>query len=398
MKKMLLLGGSYAEIPLIKAAKKAGYYIITTGNQTDGLGHSYGDEYINCDFSDRNAICELARRLDVDAICSGCNDFAYLSAAYACERLGLPGHDAFETARKIHHKDQYRKLAQQLGIAAPRAYQCRNEEEMQEAAKHINFPVIVKPVDLTGGKGMKRCDEEEQLKDAFYSAMQVTREDHIVLEEFVVGTNHGFSAYIQDQRVSFWFVDNEQYYHNPYLVSGASAPGDVPDDAIGQLCRDCEKIAQKLQLKDGILHIQFILDKNFVPVIIEICRRSPGDLYVHLVELARGIDYAEYIVAGETGTKMPPPVSHKTKGCYIRHCIMADAEGILEDVCIAKELEPYILEKMLWYHKGEHITDMYKYKAGILFLYFEKETEYRYYLEKLTQLVTIKVRQESRLK
>ena len=106
MKKMLLLGGSHAEIPMIQAAKKMGYYVITSGNQVDGLGHPYGDKYVQADFSDKEAILQLAKKEQVDAICSGCNDFACLTAAYVAEKLGSPGHDSYENAIKIHHKDK----------------------------------------------------------------------------------------------------------------------------------------------------------------------------------------------------------------------------------------------------------------------------------------------------
>lgn len=391
MKKLLLLGGSHAEIPLIQAAKKMGYYVITSGNQADGLGHPYGDEYINCDFSDKEAICALAKEKQVDAICSGCNDFAYLSAAYACEKLGIPGHDPYETAVKIHHKDRYRALAEELGIETPGACSCQSLKEVEAACETLHFPIIVKPVDLTGGKGMKRCDSKEEALKAYEGAMKATREPGIVVEEFVTGTNHGFSAYIQDKKVTFYFVDNEQYYLNPYLVSGASAPGDVPESAVDRLIKDCEKLAEALRLKDGILHIQFILEDDKTPVIIEVCRRAPGDLYVHLVELQTGVDYPAYIVAGEAGIKMPLPKRKAENGYYVRHCAMANKQGKVKEVSISKEIAPFICEKMLWYREGEEIEDVLKYKAGILFLHFTQEKEYRHYLGHLTELITIEV-------
>lgn len=391
MKKMLMLGGSHAEIPMIQAAHKLGYYVITTGNQADGLGHPFGDEYINCDFSHKEAVTELAREQKVEAICSGCNDFAYLSAAYACEKLGLPGHDDYETALHIHHKDKYRSLADELGIATPKAYKCSSPEELIRSCEGLSFPVIVKPVDLTGGKGMRRCENAEQVKEAFEAAMKATRECYVVVEEFITGTNHGFSAYIQDKKVTFFFADNEQYYHNPYLVSGASTPSDAPEQAMKQLCEDCEKIAGKLQLKDGILHIQFILKEDKTPIIIEVCRRAPGDLYIHLVELAKGIDYPRYIVGGEAGMKLPQPCPSGQEGYFVRHCIMADKEGVIEEVQIDDEIAPYIKEQVLWYKKGHMIEDMLKYKAGIVFLYFPTEKEYRRYLERLPELIKIKL-------
>ena len=367
MKKMLLLGGSHAEIPMIQAAKKMGYYVITSGNQVDGLGHPYGDKYVQADFSDKEAILQLAKKEQVDAICSGCNDFACLTAAYVAEKLELPGHDSYENAIKIHHKDKYRELAEELGIVTPKAVRCICEEEIEQKCQQMKFPYIVKPVDLTGGKGMTRCENMYSVKEAFGKAMDATRENYVVVEEFVTGTNHGFSAYIQDEKVTFCFVDNEQYYHNPYLVSGASTPGDVGDDAIRQLCQDSEKIASYLKLKDGILHIQF-------------------------VQMATGVDYPMCIVAAEAGVKMEHLAFQKPDGYYVRHCIMADGIGCVEDVHIAEEIRPYIMEKMLWYQNGELVDDYMKYKAGIVFLHFETEEEYRRYLPKLTELMKVVIK------
>ena len=392
MKKLLLLGGSHAEIPMIQAAKKMGYYVITSGNQVDGLGHPYGDQYVQADFSDKEAILQLATEMQVDVICSGCNDFACLTAAYVAEKLGLPGHDSYDTAINIHHKDKYRELAEKLQIVSPKAVRCTCEEEIEEQCKNMKLPFIVKPVDLTGGKGMTRCEDIASVREAFRKAMEATREKYVVVEEFVTGTNHGFSAYIQDRKVTFFFVDNEQYYHNPYLVSGASTPGDVNEEAVRQLCQDSEKLASYMELKDGILHIQFILKEDGTPVIIEVCRRAPGDLYIQFVQRAIGLDYPMYIVAAEAGIEMKRPIFHKPDGYYVRHCIMADTTGIVETVQIAEEICPYVQEKMLWYHTGERIADFLKYKAGIVFLRFETEEEYRRYLPMLTKLIKIVVK------
>lgn len=391
MKRMLLLGGSHAEIPMILAAKKLGYYVITTGNQPDGLGHAYADEYCLCDFSDKAAILQLAELKQVDAVCSGCNDFACLTTAYVCGKLGIGGHDPYETARILHHKDEYRRLAGEFGIVTPLSRRCYTQADVADACCSIPFPLIVKPVDLTGGKGMQRCETPEEAEQAFVRAMAATREDHVIIEEFVTGTNHGYSAYLQQQKVVFSFVDNEQYYHNPYLVSGASAPGDVPDKALVQLKADCEKLAAHLGLVDGILHIQFMQKKDGTPVIIEVCRRAPGDLYIRLVKMATGLDYPAYIVAGEAGLPMEAPAYHAPEGYYVRHCVMADAEGLIKTVAIADEIRPFIAEEFLWYHEGDRIDDRMKYKAGIVFLHFGTEAEYRQYLPKLTKLIRIRM-------
>jgi biotin carboxylase len=89
MKKLLLVGGSHADIPVIQAAHQQGFYVITTGNKKDDLGHRLADIYYPADYSDPKQILDLAQRLKIDAICPSANDFSALSCAYTAEKLGL---------------------------------------------------------------------------------------------------------------------------------------------------------------------------------------------------------------------------------------------------------------------------------------------------------------------
>ena len=325
--RLLLLGGGHAEIPLIQAAQKLGYFVITTGNAREGLGHPYADKNVFADFSDKNAMLELARAEGVSAVCSGCNDFALLSTVYVCEKLGLPGHDSYETSLQIHHKDKYRKLAERLRIPTPRARTVRCLDEFKSVigissvggneAREIGgcaaasfeqknfcplqFPLIVKPVDLTGGKGIHRVNDAEEALAAYSDAVARTREDHLVVEEFVTGSNHGFSAFLIGGKVAFYFADNEQYYLNKYMVSGANTPSTTGARGLNLLVEYSERIAEHLHLMDGILHIQYIEKDDGTPVIIEICRRPPGDLYIKFVQYATGVNYPKMIIAAECG-------------------------------------------------------------------------------------------------
>jgi len=379
MKKLLLLGGSHAEIPLIKAAQDLGWYVITTGNAREGLGHPYADKNVFADFSDKEAMLELAKSEGVSAVCSGCNDFALLSTVYVCEKLGLPGHDSFATSLEIHHKDKYRALATRLGIPTPRAISVRNEQEFEAAISTLTFPIIVKPVDLTGGKGIHRAANIEEARAAYKDATSRTREDHVVVEEFVVGTNHGFSAMLVNGKVAFAFSDNEQYFVNKYLVSGANTPSTTAVTGLAKLREYSERIASELNLVDGILHIQYIERADGIPVIIEICRRPPGDLYIKFVKYATGVDYPKFIIMAETGEDISGIADVPTQGFWLRHCIMVGPEiengSTVRDVTFAPEIQGNIVEKFLWYKAGEKIDDKLLYKAGIVFFKFDSLAE-----------------------
>ena len=304
MKKLLITGGSHSEYPVIKAAKDIGWYVISTGNDEGSLGHITADKYVKGDFSDKEWVYNLAKEEKVDAIISGANDLAYLSTAYACEKLGLPGHDTLETAKTIHIKNKFREMTESIGIKTPRIRKCSDEADVKKAVKEIGFPLLVKPVDLTGGKGVKTCMELYETIDAFNEAMHVTREKYVILEEFITGSGHGITTLLKNQKVVWYSADNEQYGVNKYLVLGACSPSDVPQHALFTLIRNIEAIAKHCNLVDGLFHVQFILDKANYPVMIDPCRRMPGDLYILLAKYSTGIDYPLEIVRAECGEQI----------------------------------------------------------------------------------------------
>ena len=392
-KKLLLLGGSHAEIPLIKAAQALGWFVITTGNNRDGLGHPYADKTVFADFSNKEEMLALARTEGVQAVCSGCNDFALLSTVYVCEKLGLPGHDSYATSLEIHHKDKYRALATRLGIPTPQAKVVHNAQEFESATSSLAFPIIVKPVDLTGGKGIHRAANIEEAHAAYKDATSRTREDHVVVEEFVQGTNHGFSAMLVKGKVAFAFSDNEQYFVNKYLVSGANSPSTTSAAGLANLRDYSERIARELHLVDGILHIQYIEKADGTPVIIEICRRPPGDLYIKFVQYATGVDYPKFIVMAETGMDISAIPDVPTQGYWLRHCVMAGPDikngCTVREVVFAPEIQGNIVEKFLWYKPGETVTDPLTYKAGIIFFKFDSLAEMQGKTARMTELAKI---------
>jgi biotin carboxylase len=392
MKRLLLAGGSHADIPLIKAAKHLGYFVITSGNRPDDLGHQHSDAFEPCDYSDREAVLSLARRLGVEALCACCNDFSALSCAYAAEQMGLPGHDQVATAETIHHKDQWRAFALKHGIMSPQAIGCSSMDEVRAAIPKLRLPLIIKPVDLTGGKGIQRADDVDAALRSAETAFAISKAKRIVVEEFITGTRHGFTCILRARRVAFHFADDEIYHLSPYLVSGACTPTSCPASSIDALIRESERIAGLLQLVDGIFHVQFIQPLGGEPMIIEICRRAPGDLYIELVRHAAGVPYAEWIVRGAAGLDLADVEASRSIRCMTRHCLMADESGTLEGFNFDPEIERRIVDRMIWGHAGDVVTDPLTHKFGIVFVEHENQEQLREEAPALQQLVRARLR------
>lgn len=373
-KKLLIAGGGYADIPLIQAAQALGFYVITSGNREEDLGHSYADECCLADFSDKGAMLKLSKALGIDAICASCNDFSALSAAYVAEQMGLPGHDTYDTARIIHHKDLYRSFALENGIPSPHALGFDSVEAALGALEQFKFPVIIKPVDLTGGKGISTVMHVDDARIALEGAFMRSRAKRVVVEEFIEGSRHGLSTFIRDGQVVFHFNDNEHYYVNPYLVSAASVPANTSFDVAEKLCESAEKIVSLLHLKNGIFHIQYIL-RGDEPVIIEICRRAPGDLYTRFVQLSTGVDYPSFIVRASAGMECRELEQVAPSGYYTRHCVMTSRTGQVHDVVFDPSIRENVIDQYMWWKAGDRVEDFLTQKFGIVFLQFQSKSE-----------------------
>nr|VFJ68725.1 MAG: Biotin carboxylase [Candidatus Kentron sp. FW] len=390
MKRMLIAGGGYADIPLILAAKSLGFHVITSGNRANDLGHRYADETRLADFSDERAMLDLAWSLRIDAVCACCNDFSALSSAYVAEKMGLPGHDPYDTAKTLHHKDLYRVFAMDHGIPSPRAAGFSSIKATLQGLNDFRFPLIIKPVDLTGGKGISKVVRIDEGRSALEVAFGRSRAGRVVVEEFIEGTRHGLSTFVRDGKVVFFFNDNEHYFLNPYLVAAASTPSVASKGIAQRLCACVEKIVSLLSLGTGIVHLQYIIRDN-EPIIIEICRRAPGDLYTRFVSHATGVDYPAFIVRAAAGMDCGGLTEIAPRGFYTRHCVMAPAPGRVRDITIEPSMEARIIDRLMWWKKGDIVEDHLTQKLGIVFLTFDSMAEMLGETERMPESIRVRL-------
>jgi biotin carboxylase len=389
-KKIIILNGSHSEIPLIKAAKSLGFYVITTGNSPSLIGHAYADEYHLVDFSDPDAILRIAEKMKIDAICSCANDFGAITASFVSDRMNLPGHDSYDTTLLLHHKDRFKRFALENDIQTPYAESFDKLDPALSSVGRYSFPLIVKPIDLTGGKGVSKVTSIEEYVDAVNLSFSLSRLNRIVIEEFVDGTQHSFSTFISKGKVVFYFSDNEYSYLNPYLVSTSAAPATNINRVAEALIKTAEKIASLLSLKDGIFHMQYLYC-NDEPYLLEITRRCSGDLYPYPVDYATGLNWASWIVKAETGMDCSVFPEVTQKGFCGRHCIMSSKNGSVNNVVIDEQIAENIFKKLMWWKKGYSIKNYLEEKIGIVILKYDSLDEMLDKTERINDLIFIDI-------
>ncbi len=393
-KRLLILNGSHSEIPLIRAGKSLGYEVITTGNAPELIGHRFADRYISADYSDPDAITEVALQVGADRICSCANDFGIITAAEVCERLDFPGHDSANTTRLLHTKDTFKNFARKHKLDTPEAWPLQSLDEALSIIDRLHFPVIVKPVDLTGGKGVAKVTEISRYRHCVEQAFQLSRKKCIVVEKYIEGKQHSLSTFLVNGKVVFHYSDNEFSHFNPYYVNASSSPAHQINTHLPGLLNNIERIAKALHLVDGVFHVQYLAQSNMA-VIIDITRRCSGDMYSAPVSRATGIDWAEWIVKAEAGHNCHDFPEARQTGYHGRYCVMGERTGEVAGVTIDPELHPYLIDKLYWWQQGCRIDDPMNQKVGILFLQYPSEKVMDDITRRLPNLVRIQYARKS---
>lgn len=375
-KKILIPGGKTSDWPLIESAHKLGMYVITSGRDAAAFAHKYADEYICQDYSDKEAMLQLAKEQNIDYMCSSANDIALMTTTYVCEKLGLPGHDAYDTTLTLHHKDKFKELSRKLKLHVPDGEYFTDQKKAIEYAKTVDYKVMVKPVDLVSGNGCSMAISLEEKTKAIQQAFDMSLNKRIVIERFIEGTSHSFSSYIVDKKVAFYYCDNEYAYASPFHITTSASPASCFNKHVEKiLIDDVEKVAGELNLVNGRVHTQYIMDSAGEPHILEMTRRASGDLYSEPESRALGIWTPDIILRAECGLPFDFPEGLKQKGFTGRHCMVAPKNGRIKSYAIEPELEKHIYKRLIWFEEGYEIQNCLLDCVGLLFFEFNSQEE-----------------------
>lgn len=371
MKKVLIPNGNYTDIRLIKALKKMGLYVITSGNAPELDGHKYADEYVPHDYSDYEGMLDLAKELQIDYVSACSNDFGVTTAAYIADNLGLKGHDSFKNARIIAEKDLFKKFAMENGIKVIPSNWFNSKEDAEAFVKEAEYPLIIKPTDLGGGKGVTRVNNYDEAKKAIGIAFSASKRKHIVIEPFVEGEQGSITTFLVNEKVVTWISFNEfDSYYNPFLVGYTTSPANGMPLVADTLIEEIEKIASLLHLVDGIFHVQYKMH-NGKPLIMECMRRCLGNHSLKTASMLAGFEWEEWIAKSYCGFDCSEiPKCYGGEKIMSHFYIQAPRNGVVKDVRIADELSPYIKDSVMQWRPGMTIDAYEKEMLGFLFLEF----------------------------
>jgi biotin carboxylase len=187
MKKILVIGAGWEQYELIKTIKDAGHSIIATHPNLQAEGFKLADHFYVKEASDIAAHTRIAVSHKIDAIITDNCDYSFYTASVVASRLNLP-FASIESALFSNDKFSQRERCNNTGVRQPMYMKVRTPENLYDAARKITFPIILKPVDSRGTFGVSVINNEQQLKSAFYEALQYSPSHTLICEKFIEGT------------------------------------------------------------------------------------------------------------------------------------------------------------------------------------------------------------------
>lgn len=291
MKKVLVIGAGPLQLPLIEKIKELGYKAICVDGNPNAVGFTVADRFKNINIIDQDACLKYAREEKIDGVLTVATDYGVLTVAYIAKEMKLPGL-SYDVAKMIKNKHLVAQKLIQSGLINKRqSYEIFDIEQLNSIKDELKYPVIIKPIDGSGSRGVKVVKKVGQLRDAVLSAINFSVAKRALIETFIIGKEYGVEI----------FVDNYEVHILAILDKIMTLPPDFAELGHATVIDDVElrkriidkvkSIIQALEINIGSVNMDILVTKDGYIEIIDIGARAGGNLISsHIVPLSTGID------------------------------------------------------------------------------------------------------------
>jgi len=361
LKKILLLGGSRYLLPVIKSAHELGLYVITCDYLLDNIAHKYSDEYVNVSIIDKEAVLEAAKKLEIDGIMSFATDPGVVTAAYVAEKLGLPYGGSYESVSILQDKGRFRRFLTEHNFNVPHA---KSYEKLEDALCDTDFftwPVIVKPVDSAGSKGVTRVDDKNELRRAIEYALEFSQCDQFIIEDFIEkkGCSSDSDSFSIDGKLVATTFSSQRFdiqSDNPYAPMAYSWPSTFSREHEDELTSEIQRLLTLLDMQSSIYNIETREGVDGKAYIMEVSPRGGGNRLAEMIRYASGVDMIKAAVQAAVGLPIDKVEQPQYDGCWAEYVLHSRVDGKFKELWIEPDFAAKnVIEVDLWVKKGEEI-------------------------------------------
>lgn len=361
-KRLMLLGGIRYLLPVIEAAHKLGYYVITADYIPDNIAHRFSDEYVNVSIIDKEAVLKVAREKKIDGIMSFGVDPGVISAAYVQEQMGLPAFGPFESVVILQNKDLFRAFLKKHHFNVPEAKGYKSIDEALADRDRWEYPVIVKPTDSAGSKGVSIVSIPDELEFALKNALSYSFSGHIIVEQFIEqeGCSSDCDCFSIDGVLSFVSFSAQRFDRNapnPFTPAAYSWPSTFTDAQQFYFKQEIQRLLSLLNLGTSIYNVETRIGKDGLPYIMECSPRGGGNRLAEMVRYITGVDLIEASVSAAVGGAVGRIEQAAFEGSWAEIIVHSNHDGIFQGLDISERWKDYLVEADLWVKSGDMVTE-----------------------------------------
>jgi biotin carboxylase len=395
-KRILILGGSFFQIPLIKAAKELGLYVITCDYLPDNPGHKLSDEYHNVSTTDKEAVYQLAKKINIDGIATLSSDPAIPTVAYVSHRLGLPGPP--EGAVEIlSDKGLFRRQMEKVGIKTPFSI-IVDASMCLDSLYKFTTDIVVKPVDSCGSKGITFSPKnDDDLLVAINNALSHSRSKKCILEEYISGDQLHGDGYLEDGKCVYYFFGDHYFYTktNNFIPISTRWPCKFSNDILDDVIKQVELICHSVGYSNGPVNIEARVSFDNV-YLIEVAPRNGGNYVPIIQQHLTGFNVVNRIIASaikESVLVTSAPIYKKVGAHYILH---SEFDGFFDKVLFAEEILNKIFYKNIFKKNGDPVFEYVGSNTtiGVVLLEFDSIQERDNYMGNIKNFINVIVVQK----
>lgn len=392
--KILLLGGSAQQVTAIREAGNMGYETILCDYLPDNPGQYAADHYYNISTTDREAVLNTARKEQIDGILAYASDPAAPTAAWVAEQMHLPG-NPFHAVETLCSKHLFRLFLKSHGFNCPESFSYQNVADALKDASAFPYPVLVKPSDSSGSKGVTLLKSSDGLQEAAEAAFSFSRAHEIIIEEYVQKSTPyliGGDLFIVNGKVVLWGLMNcyrdEQI--NPLVPMGKSYPPFLSDVQLRLVKETLQKMVSELPIQNGAMNVELVLDQKDRVFVLDAGPRNGGNMIPELMGMIFDQDIVRMTIEAAMGKQIQ---LKETEGhpFYATHNLHSARSGVYRDIRFSEELNPYLIRKELWKKPGDPVVPFLNSSGalGIIFLKFPDRGTMEYYLRRMTDFYSV---------
>lgn len=304
-KRLLFLGGIRILCEAVEYAKEMGIYTIVTDYLADSPAKKIADKSYMISTTDTDALVEMCKKERVDGVFVAFIDSMLPYAKKLCDRLNLPFYATEQQIKMSLDKRFFKEICRKYEIPVPTDYTYNSETDSFD--KEVEFPVIVKPVDSSGGRGIKICNNLEDLKKAYDYAMSVSPSKTVLVEEYIVGDEVTATYTMSAGEISMSAMKDKLVSQDHENITSQSDVLIFPSNYLNQYM---EKVNQKvidmlkgISAMDGTVFFQGIANKNKI-AFFECGYRPNGACDYRHIEKMNNVNFLKMMIAYAITGKM----------------------------------------------------------------------------------------------